>query len=98
MGISPASARSDPFYEMLAKNRMPLIRTPARSARCSDARRTTSATLVSLQLVDESSAPVLREIRLHNPLLFDLALKRRLSSNGKSLAARVFETRCFFEG
>src|SRR5207244_10183267 len=27
--------------------------------------------LVSLELVDEKAAPLLREIRLHNPLLFD---------------------------
>ena len=52
--------------------------------------------LVSLRLVAQSAAPVLREIRLHNPLLFDFVLKRTLRSNGKALAARVFETRQFF--
>ena len=52
--------------------------------------------LVSLKMVQESAAPVLREIRAHNPLLFDFVLKRSLRSNGKALAAAVFETRAFF--
>jgi uncharacterized protein len=52
--------------------------------------------LVSLKLLPESAAPVLKEIRLHNPLLFDFVLKRNLRSNGKALAAGVFETRRFF--
>ena len=42
--------------------------------------------LVSLGLVQESAAPVLKEIRAHNPLLFDFVLKRHLRSNGKALA------------
>jgi len=52
--------------------------------------------LVSLGLVEEKAAPVLKEIRLHNPLLFDFVLKRHLRSGGKALSARVFETRKFF--
>ena len=52
--------------------------------------------LVSLKLLPESAAPVLKEIRLHNPLLFDFVLKRNLRSNGKALSASVFETRRFF--
>lgn len=52
--------------------------------------------LVSLKLLAESAALVLKEIRLHNPLLFDFVLKRNLRSNGKALAAGVFETRRFF--
>jgi uncharacterized protein len=52
--------------------------------------------LVSLKMVEASAADVLREIRLHNPLLFDFVLKRHLRSNGKALAASVFETRAFF--
>jgi mannonate dehydratase len=52
--------------------------------------------LVSRKLVDEQAAPILREIRAHNPLLFDFVLKRHLRSNGKAFAARVFETRGFF--
>ena len=52
--------------------------------------------LVSLKLLAASAAPVLRDIRAHNPLLFDLVLKRNLRSNGKALAAGVFETRAFF--
>jgi predicted TIM-barrel fold metal-dependent hydrolase len=53
--------------------------------------------LVSLGLVQESTTPVLRDIREHNPLLFDFVLKRQLRSSGKSLANSVFETRPFFE-
>ena len=53
--------------------------------------------LVSLGLVRESATPVLKEIRSHNPLLFDFVLKRHLRSNGKALARTVFETRRFFE-
>jgi mannonate dehydratase len=53
--------------------------------------------LVSLKLVEEQAASVLKEIRLHNPLLFDFVLKRHLRANGKAFAPRVFETRRFFE-
>ncbi len=52
--------------------------------------------LVSLKLVAEKAAPVLTEIRRHNPLLFDFVLKRSLRSNGRALPARIFETRRFF--
>jgi len=52
--------------------------------------------LVSLKLLPENAAPVLKEIRLHNPLLFDFVAKRTLRSNGKAFSARVFETRGFF--
>ncbi len=52
--------------------------------------------LVSLKLVEESAAPVLKEIRLHNPLLFDFVLKRHLRSGGQALARSVFETKSFF--
>ena len=53
--------------------------------------------LVSLKLVQESAAPVLKEIRSHNPLLFDFVLKRHLRSKGKALGKSIFETRSFFE-
>jgi mannonate dehydratase len=53
--------------------------------------------LVNIGLLDKESAPLLREIRQHNPLLFDFVLKRRLRSNGKALANGVFETRAFFD-
>ena len=52
--------------------------------------------LVSLKLLAPSAAPILREIRLHNPLLFDFVLKRHLRSNGKAFPRAVFETRRFF--
>ncbi len=53
--------------------------------------------LVSLGMLDKASGEVLKEIRLHNPLLFDFALKRRLSSSGRRLSAQVFQTRRFFD-
>lgn len=52
--------------------------------------------LVSLKMVPASAAEVLKEIRTHNPLLFDFVLKRSLRSKGKALAASVFQTREFF--
>jgi len=52
--------------------------------------------LVSLGLIKASHSKTVQEIRAHNPLLFDFVLKRHLRSNGKALAARVFETRGFF--
>jgi mannonate dehydratase len=53
--------------------------------------------LINVGLLDKESAPVLTEIRQHNPLLFDFVLKRRLRSGGKALSASVFETRPFFD-
>ena len=53
--------------------------------------------VVSLGLLDARAAPVLREIRLHNPLLFDFVLKRHLRSRGRRLSAAVFQTRRFFQ-
>jgi len=53
--------------------------------------------LVSLGLVQEAAAPVLKQIRAHNPLLFDFVLKRHLRSGGKALSKNIFETRGFFE-
>jgi len=54
--------------------------------------------IVSLGLLEPGAALVLSEIRAHNPLLFDCVLKRSLRLRGRALAARVFETRRFFEG
>lgn len=53
--------------------------------------------IVSLGLIPESAAPVLKEIRSYNPLLFDFVLKRNLRSNGKALSRVVFETQPFFD-
>ncbi|HEX9183367.1 MAG TPA: amidohydrolase family protein [Burkholderiales bacterium] len=54
--------------------------------------------IVSLGLLEPAAAPVLSQIRQHNPLLFDFVLKRSLRWRGAALAASVFETRQFFEG
>jgi mannonate dehydratase len=40
-----------------------------------------------------SEVPVIVEIRRHNPVLFDLVLKRRLAFEGARFAPQVFETR-----
>jgi predicted TIM-barrel fold metal-dependent hydrolase len=52
--------------------------------------------LVSIGLLKAGLAEILKEIRAHNPLLFDFVLKRHLRSNGKRFSAGVFETRGFF--
>jgi mannonate dehydratase len=53
--------------------------------------------LVSLGLIEPAAAPVLTEIRRHNPLLFDFVAKRSLRVDGKGFAKSVFETRGFFD-
>jgi mannonate dehydratase len=49
-------------------------------------------------LLEPEAVPVLRAIRNHSALLFDLVLKRSLARNALRLPASVFETRPFFEG
>jgi mannonate dehydratase len=44
----------------------------------------------------EAAAPVLSELRRHNPLLFDFVLKRSLRKDGRRLGAAVFESRQAF--
>jgi uncharacterized protein len=53
--------------------------------------------LVAQGFLDARVAPVVKAIREHNPLLFDFVLKRHLRSRGRGFAARVFETRAFFD-
>ncbi len=48
-------------------------------------------------LLDPAAVPLLQEVRAHNPLLFDFALKRLLHSGQHQFPASVFETRRFFE-
>ena len=52
---------------------------------------------VRLGLLAESDVAVLRELREHNPILFDFVLKRSLKSGSARFAGRIFETRRFFE-
>lgn len=47
--------------------------------------------------LDASTAPVLKQIREHNVLLFDFVLKRHLRYRGQRFPNSVFETRRFFE-
>lgn len=53
--------------------------------------------MVEQGYIERSAAPVLSEIRRHNPLLFDFLLKRLLRAGDKRFATSVFETRKFFE-
>ncbi|OQA34404.1 MAG: Amidohydrolase [Betaproteobacteria bacterium ADurb.Bin341] len=48
-------------------------------------------------LLPEAAVGDLELIREHNPLLFDIAVKRLLSWQGRKFPASVFETRGFFE-
>jgi mannonate dehydratase len=48
-------------------------------------------------LLDASAVPVLQEVRAHNPLLFDFALKRLLHFGQHRFPPSTFETRRFFE-
>jgi predicted TIM-barrel fold metal-dependent hydrolase len=52
--------------------------------------------LVALGLIRDAYSETLKEIRAHNPLLFDFVLKRHLRANGRALSKGVFETRAFF--
>jgi uncharacterized protein len=53
--------------------------------------------LVKLELLDADAQPFLSNLREHNPLLFDFALKRLLRHNGNRFAHAVFESRDFFD-
>jgi mannonate dehydratase len=52
--------------------------------------------LVSAGFLKQGMGDVLREIRTHNPLLFDFVLKRHVQWNNKMFSPSVFETRRFF--
>lgn len=52
--------------------------------------------LVEMRLLPAPHAPVLKALREHNPLLFDLVQKRQLVYQGRRFPASVFETRSFF--
>jgi predicted TIM-barrel fold metal-dependent hydrolase len=51
-----------------------------------------------LGLIDEEVSRVAAELQRHNPLLFDLVLKRSLRWNGHRFPNKVFETADFFRG
>jgi uncharacterized protein len=53
--------------------------------------------LVSAGLLDAADVPQLDALREHNPLLFDLALKRLARWRGARLSPAVFATRTHFE-
>jgi uncharacterized protein len=53
--------------------------------------------LVNKNLLNEDHVDFLKVVRLHNPILFDFALKRLIAFEGKAFANNIFETRSFFE-
>jgi mannonate dehydratase len=53
--------------------------------------------MADMGLLEPAAVPLLQEIRSHNPLLFDFALKRLLRQGQHRFPASVFETRRFFE-
>jgi predicted TIM-barrel fold metal-dependent hydrolase len=53
--------------------------------------------LVSAGLLDTTDMPALEQLREHNPLLFDLAMKRLARWRGARLSPAVFATRHHFE-
>jgi uncharacterized protein len=55
------------------------------------------ASLVSAGLLPAADAPALEQLREHNPLLFDLALKRLAGWRGARFSPAVFATRPHFE-
>lgn len=48
-------------------------------------------------MLTEAEANVLSQVRVYNPLLFDVMLKRLIKVKGKKLSSHVFETRRHFE-
>ena len=55
-----------------------------------------SAHLIRGGLLDARMAPLIDHIQSHNPLLFDLALKRSIAWQGARFPAAVFETARYF--
>lgn len=53
--------------------------------------------MADMGLLDPVAVPLLQEVRAHNPLLFDFALKRLLRLGQQQFPSSVFETRRFFE-
>jgi len=53
--------------------------------------------MADMGLLDPAAVPLLQEVRTHNPLLFDFALKRLLRAGQTQFPSSVFETRRFFE-
>lgn len=58
---------------------------------------TSATTLAREGLLPKEAVPDLEQLREHNPLYFDFALKRLLSWQGKTFAKSIFETRRVFE-
>lgn len=48
-------------------------------------------------MLEAEHVPFLQEVRKYNPIMFDFALKRLLSFEGKQFPTSVFETRGFFQ-
>lgn len=53
--------------------------------------------VVGMAEFDPAAVPLLQDVRAHNPLLFDFALKRLLTEVQQQFPSGVFEARRFFE-
>ena len=53
--------------------------------------------LVAKNLLASEHVDFLKTLRIHNPILFDFALKRLIRFEGRSFPASVFQTRGFFQ-
>ena len=53
--------------------------------------------LLRAGVLDAADVSALDALRAHNPLLFDLVLKRRVRWRGARLADAVFQTRSHFK-
>ena len=89
MGVIPALLARPDWHDRLVNGSdyplpgvVPLISLPA---------------LVETKLLDPRAVEPLRRIRDYNTLLFDLALKRSLASDGARFPPRVFESRTYFD-
>jgi len=56
----------------------------------------TTGKLANAGLLERAAVPVLDEIQLYNPLLFDFVLKRQLHAGTQKLADNIFHTQDFF--
>jgi hypothetical protein len=69
----------------------------ARTTRCRASQRwCNSARWFGPGVLEAGDVDALDALRLHNPLLFDLVLKRRVHWRGARLANAVFQTRPHF--
>jgi len=57
----------------------------------------TTSKLAKAGMLDKAAVPLLDEMQLYNPLLFDFVLKRQLHSGTQKLPVNIFHTKDFFQ-